>query len=149
MWTFVIVSFGLFMVTLDNLVVSTALPSLRVDLGAGLEGLQWVVNGYTLAFAVLLLPAAALELAIVGAERPSLADVGLLLYLGTGLAALAYVLLGYALRRLEAGVVGVFSNVAPLVGVAAAVIVLHEPVTSLQLAGGALIGSGIWLAARA
>src|SRR5919107_5948121 len=36
------------------------LPSLRLDLGSGLEGLQWVVNAYTLAFAVLLLPAAAL-----------------------------------------------------------------------------------------
>ena len=55
-----VVSAALFMVTLDNLVVSTALPSLRVDLGAGLEGLQWIVNAYTLAFAVLLLPAAAL-----------------------------------------------------------------------------------------
>src|SRR4051812_14757754 len=55
-----VVSAALFMVTLDNLVVSTALPSLRLDLGSGLEGLQWVVNAYTLAFAVLLLPAAAL-----------------------------------------------------------------------------------------
>jgi EmrB/QacA subfamily drug resistance transporter len=55
-----VVSVALFMVTLDNLVVSTALPSLRVDLGAGLEELQWVVNAYTLTFAVLLLPAAAL-----------------------------------------------------------------------------------------
>jgi EmrB/QacA subfamily drug resistance transporter len=54
------VSLALFMVTLDNLVVSTALPSLRVDLGAGVESLQWVVNAYTLTFAVLLLPAAAL-----------------------------------------------------------------------------------------
>src|SRR4051812_22448075 len=55
-----VVSAALFMVTLDNLVVSTALPSLRLDLGSGLEGLQWVVNAYTLTFAVLLLPAAAL-----------------------------------------------------------------------------------------
>src|SRR3954452_23923995 len=55
-----VVSVALFMVTLDNLVVSTALPSLRLDLGAGLEGLQWIVNAYTLAFAVLLLPASAL-----------------------------------------------------------------------------------------
>src|SRR3954449_11968040 len=58
--TLLVVSVALFMVTLDNLVVSTALPSLRLDLGAGLEGLQWIVNAYTLAFAVLLLPAAAL-----------------------------------------------------------------------------------------
>src|SRR3954447_24771391 len=57
--TLAVVSIALFMVTLDNLVVSTALPSLRVDLGAGLQGLQWIVNAYTLAFAVLLLPASA------------------------------------------------------------------------------------------
>src|SRR3954449_4500840 len=58
--TLAVVSVALFMVTLDNLVVSTALPSLRLDLGASLEGLQWIVNAYTLAFAVLLLPASAL-----------------------------------------------------------------------------------------
>src|SRR3954467_10654262 len=59
-WTFAIVSVALFMVTLDNLVVSTALPTIRVDLGASLEALEWTVNAYTLSFAVLLLPAAAL-----------------------------------------------------------------------------------------
>ncbi len=58
--TLAVVSVALFMVTLDNLVVSTALPTIRVDLGAGLEGLEWTVNAYTLSFAVLLLPAAAL-----------------------------------------------------------------------------------------
>jgi EmrB/QacA subfamily drug resistance transporter len=59
-WTFAITAIALFMVTLDNLVVSTALPSIRVDLGAGLEALQWTVNAYTLAFAVFLLTGAAL-----------------------------------------------------------------------------------------
>src|SRR4051794_19803719 len=48
------------MITLDNLVVTTALPSIRADLGASLQGLEWTVNAYTLSFAVLLLPAAAL-----------------------------------------------------------------------------------------
>jgi len=59
-WTFVIVSVALFMVTLDNLVVTTALPTIRVDLGASIESLEWTVNAYTLAFAVLLLTGAAL-----------------------------------------------------------------------------------------
>jgi EmrB/QacA subfamily drug resistance transporter len=59
-WTFAIVSVALFMVTLDNLVVSTALPSIRTDLGASLESLEWTVNAYTLAYAVLLLTGAAL-----------------------------------------------------------------------------------------
>src|SRR3954468_6649333 len=59
-WTFAIVSIALFMVTLDNLVVSTALPSIRRDLGASIESLEWTVNAYTLAYAVLLMTGAAL-----------------------------------------------------------------------------------------
>src|SRR5262249_60115919 len=49
-----------FMVTLDNLVVTTALPVIRQDLHASLGGLEWTVNAYTLTFAVLLLTGAAL-----------------------------------------------------------------------------------------
>ncbi len=60
LWTFVVTSLGLFMVVLDNLVVTTALPSIRVDLGASIDDLQWTVNAYTLTFAVLLLTGAAL-----------------------------------------------------------------------------------------
>jgi EmrB/QacA subfamily drug resistance transporter len=59
-WTFVITSIALVMVTLDNLVVTTALPVIRRDLHATLEGLEWTVNAYTLTFAVLLLTGAAL-----------------------------------------------------------------------------------------
>lgn len=50
----------MFMVTLDNLVVTTALPVIRTGLGASLTDLQWFVNAYTLPFAALLLSAAAL-----------------------------------------------------------------------------------------
>jgi EmrB/QacA subfamily drug resistance transporter len=60
LWTFAITSIALFMVVLDNLVVSTALPVIRVDLGAGIEELEWTVNAYTLTFAVFLLTGAAL-----------------------------------------------------------------------------------------
>src|SRR6187431_2415612 len=59
-WTFVITSIALFMVVLDNLVVSTALPVIRVDLGASIEQLEWIVNAYTFTFAVFLLMGAAL-----------------------------------------------------------------------------------------
>src|SRR6202049_2445867 len=59
-WTFAITSAALFMASLDNLVVTTALPSIRAHLHASLEGLQWTVNAYTLTFAVLLLPGATL-----------------------------------------------------------------------------------------
>src|SRR6266496_4975546 len=59
-WTFAITSVALFMTTLDNLVVTTALPVIRRDLHAGLSGLEWTVNAYTLTFAVLLITGAAL-----------------------------------------------------------------------------------------
>ncbi|HSG87559.1 MAG TPA: MFS transporter [Candidatus Limnocylindrales bacterium] len=58
--TFAITSIALFMVALDNLVVTTALPVIRADLGATLAQLEWTVNAYTLTFAVLLLTGAAL-----------------------------------------------------------------------------------------
>jgi EmrB/QacA subfamily drug resistance transporter len=59
-WTFAITAIALFMVVLDNLVVTTALPSIRADLGGGVQDLEWTVNAYTLTFAVLLLTGAAL-----------------------------------------------------------------------------------------
>ena len=60
LWALAITSIAVFMVTLDNLVVTTAIPVLREDLHASLSGLQWTVNAYTLTFAVLLLTGAAL-----------------------------------------------------------------------------------------
>src|SRR6266545_1023276 len=59
-WVFVLTSAAAFMVTLDNLVVTTAIPVIRADLGAGIGGIEWAVNAYTLVFAVLLLTGAAL-----------------------------------------------------------------------------------------
>ena len=59
-WTFAITSVAVFMATLDNLVVTTALPVIRKDLHATVESLEWTVNAYTLTFAVLLLTGAAL-----------------------------------------------------------------------------------------
>ena len=59
-WTLGIVSVALFMVVLDNLVVSIALPSIKRDLGASIQSLEWTVNAYVLAYAVLLLTGAAL-----------------------------------------------------------------------------------------
>jgi EmrB/QacA subfamily drug resistance transporter len=60
LWTFVITSIALFMTTLDNLVVTMALPTIQRDLHASISGLEWTVNAYTLTFAVLLLMGAAL-----------------------------------------------------------------------------------------
>ncbi len=59
-WALIITSVAGFMAALDNLVVTTALPSIRRDLGGSLSDLEWTVNAYTLTFAVLLMFGAAL-----------------------------------------------------------------------------------------
>jgi EmrB/QacA subfamily drug resistance transporter len=59
-WTLVLASIGTFVTALDVVVVSTALPTLRSELGASLADLEWTINAYNLAFACLLLTGAAL-----------------------------------------------------------------------------------------
>ena len=75
-WTLGIVSTGLFMVVLDNLVVSVALPSIRRELGASIQALEWTVNAYVLAYAVLLLTGAALG-DLLGRKRVFIAGITL------------------------------------------------------------------------
>ncbi|HTR74189.1 MAG TPA: DHA2 family efflux MFS transporter permease subunit [Solirubrobacterales bacterium] len=60
LWTLILVSVGLFMVVLDNLVVNVALPSIHNDFGASVQALEWTVNAYVLTYGVLLLTGAAL-----------------------------------------------------------------------------------------
>jgi DHA2 family methylenomycin A resistance protein-like MFS transporter len=52
---------GFFVITLDASVVNVVLPDIRDDLGGGMSGLQWVIDGYTLMFAALLLSAGSLS----------------------------------------------------------------------------------------
>ncbi|MGC0328282.1 EmrB/QacA subfamily drug resistance transporter [Streptomyces sp. SAI-170] len=59
-WLLGTTSAAALLVGLDALVVATALSSVRADLGASVEQLEWTVNAYTLTFAVLMMPAAAL-----------------------------------------------------------------------------------------
>jgi DHA2 family methylenomycin A resistance protein-like MFS transporter len=59
-WTIVAASFGFAVVQLDVTIVNVALPRLSIDLGASVPGLQWIVDAYSLVFAVLLLSAGAL-----------------------------------------------------------------------------------------
>src|ERR671924_1437833 len=54
-FTLAAVAFGLFMIMLDNTVVNVALPSIQRDLGIGLSELEWIVTGYALMFAALML----------------------------------------------------------------------------------------------
>ena len=60
LWVIVITSVAGFITALDNLIVTTALPSIREDLGGNLEDLEWTVSAYTLAFAVLVMFGASL-----------------------------------------------------------------------------------------
>src|SRR3972149_4882525 len=54
-WTLAALSFALFMIMLDNTIVNVALPSIQRDLDIGVSELEWVVTGYALSFAVLML----------------------------------------------------------------------------------------------
>src|ERR1700739_4972202 len=83
-WALAIVSVGLFMVVLDNLVVSVALPSIHRQLGASIQSLEWTVNAYVLSYAVLLLTGAALG-ARLGRKRMFIS--GGLLFTGASAAA--------------------------------------------------------------
>src|ERR1700750_935257 len=86
--TFAITALALFMFSLDRTVVLTALPDIGADLGAGLNGLQWTVNAYTLTFAVLVVTGAALGDRF---GRRRMLVVGLALFtLGSGAAALSH-----------------------------------------------------------
>jgi EmrB/QacA subfamily drug resistance transporter len=75
-WTLLITGAALFMTALDSLVVGVALHSIRLDLGGSIESLEWTVNAYTLAFAVLLITGAALGDRF-GRKRMFLVGVGL------------------------------------------------------------------------
>ncbi|MEV0219507.1 DHA2 family efflux MFS transporter permease subunit [Streptomyces sp. NPDC050704] len=81
--TFVIAAVAMFITSLDNLVVTTALPAIRDDLNAGLDELEWTVNAFTLTFAVFLMTGSALgdrfgrrRLFMVGMSIFTLASAG-------------------------------------------------------------------------
>jgi EmrB/QacA subfamily drug resistance transporter len=85
--TFIVTSVALFMGSLDNLVVTMALPAIKSHLHASLSSLEWTVNAYTLTFAVLLLPGATLGDRF---GRKKMFMIGLSVFtLASGLAALS------------------------------------------------------------
>jgi EmrB/QacA subfamily drug resistance transporter len=75
-WTLGVAGTALFMTALDQLVVGVALHSIRIELGGSIEALEWTVNAYTLAFAVLLITGAALGDRF-GRKRMFLVGVGI------------------------------------------------------------------------
>jgi EmrB/QacA subfamily drug resistance transporter len=82
-WTLGAVSFGLFMIMLDNTIVNVALPSIQRDLNIGISELEWVFNGYALTFGVLMLTGGKLA-DLLGRRRIFIA--GLIIFTGASLA---------------------------------------------------------------
>jgi EmrB/QacA subfamily drug resistance transporter len=82
-WTLGAVSLGLFMIMLDNTVVNVALPAIERDLGARISQLEWIVSGYALTFAALMLTGGKLA-DLLGRRRVFVA--GLAVFAGSSLA---------------------------------------------------------------
>jgi EmrB/QacA subfamily drug resistance transporter len=119
LWTFAITSVALFMVTLDNLVVTSALPVIRRNLHASLTQLEWTVNAYTLTFAVLLLTGAALGDRF---GRRLMFSAGILVFtVGSALAALSTTATALDLARGLQGVGGAIVTPLTLTLLSAAV----------------------------
>src|SRR5882724_2204352 len=119
LWTFAITSVALFMVTLDNLVVTSALPVIRHNLHASLTQLEWTVNAYTLTFAVLLLTGAALGDRY---GRRLMFSIGIGVFtLGSAVAAMSTTATGLDLARALQGVGGAIVTPLTLTLLSAAV----------------------------
>src|SRR3954453_22487558 len=149
LWTLGITSVAVFMVTLDNLVVTTAIPVIREDLHASLSGLQWTVNAYTLTFAVLLLTGAGLG-GRFGRRR--LLAIGLAIFtVASAGAALAPSILALDVARAVQGVGGAIVMPLTLTILSAAVpaerrglaLGIWGGISGLAVAFGPLVGGAI------
>jgi drug/metabolite transporter (DMT)-like permease len=98
--------------------------------------------------AVMLLPFSAAELWLTPWSNPSISAWTGVLFLGIVASALAYIVYGFALRELDASLVGVYTNLDPIVGVLTAVLFLGEELYDGQIAGGLIAFIGMWLASK-
>ena len=145
-WTLGAVAFGLFMIMLDNTVVNVALPSIAADLKVGLSELEWIVTGYALTFASLMLTGGKLA-DLLG--RRLIFILGLAIFtassLACGLAGSGEMLIG---ARVVQGVGAALMNPATLSIIAATfpprqrgtAIGIWAGVSALALAFGPLVG---------
>jgi EmrB/QacA subfamily drug resistance transporter len=148
-WTVVLAGLGSLMAALDTLVVSTALSTIRLDLGASIEELEWTVNAYNLSLAVLLIPAAALGDRY---GRRRLYAGGLAIFAGASAACALAPSIGalIAARAVQgAGAALVLTLALALVSSAfpperrGAAIGLFSAVTGLSVASGPLVGGAV------
>lgn len=102
-----------------------------------------VVFAMTTWGAISLLPAAAVEVAVVRPAMPDFSALLLVLYLGIGCSALTYGLWGFAMRHLEVGCIAAFDALIPLTGCAAAMLFLGEQISRNHVFGGAAVLAGL------
>jgi len=95
--------------------------------------------------AAFMLPLALVEAALVGVRRPTADAVGGVLFLTVMCSVVAYLLLNYAFRFIEASRLSVFINLTPIVGVGFAFLVLGERFTGAQAAAAVVVVLGVWL----
>jgi EmrB/QacA subfamily drug resistance transporter len=145
-WTLAAVAFGLFMIMLDNTIVNVALPSIQRDLGAQLSELEWIVAGYALSFATLILTGGKLA-DLLGRRR--IFTIGLAIFAGASLACALAPSAGFLIgARVVQGVGAALLNPATLSIISAtfpprergAAIGIWAGVSATALAIGPLVG---------
>ena len=148
-WTFLVTALALFMASLDNLVVTMALPVIRQDLGASLADLEWTVNAYTLTYAALLLLGAAMGDRF---GRRRMFTIGLAIFtVGSAAAALAPDSAALILARAAQGLGGAFVTPLSLTILSDAISPARRPlalgawggISGLAIAVGPVVGGAI------
>ena len=145
--TLAAVVFAVFVTTLDNTVVNVALPSIQRDLHLGLAGLTWIVNGYVLSFAVLLLSGGRLA-DTWGRRRTFLAGLALFTVTSAfagiapsaGVLIAARVLQGIGAALMTPPTLAIISDVFPDERERATAIGIWAAVAALAFAVGPLVG---------
>jgi EmrB/QacA subfamily drug resistance transporter len=148
-WALTLASVASLMVMLDMMVVTTALSTIRRDLGATIDELEWTIGGYTLSFAVLLMTAAALgdrygrrRLLMVGLGVFTAASAGCALAPGMGWLILGRVVQGAGAAMVMPHAMTLLSAAFPAQRRARA-LGLFSSVTGLATVGGPVLGGAV------
>jgi drug/metabolite transporter (DMT)-like permease len=107
-----------------------------------------VTAGIAAVGAIALLPMAITE--VLSQGMPNVGGIGWLavIYLGAGASGFAYMLYNAALQHMDASEVGAYTNLIPIVGVTLGIVVLDEPLSAREIAGGLVVLFGVWLTGR-
>jgi drug/metabolite transporter (DMT)-like permease len=109
------------------------------------EDTMGIIAGSALFGVAMMIPLAAVEWVQETPDLPSLKLVAIILYLSMGPALAANYLWVFALTRVQASQAAVFSNLTPIVGIALAGLILHEPITRYHIVGTILVIFGVLL----